>query len=117
MGENEKKVGWLHERVTTPPFSAVARKRVGEWIRQLQKGNMLSLPRSRPMPEVGPRCHELRLNDSGHSWRIVYRIDPAHVVVVAVFAKTTRETPEHVKASCRARLRAYDKELRGEPHG
>lgn len=111
MNKNEKEVVWLHDRVKTPPFSGAARKRVGEWIRQLQRGNVLSLPRSRPMPEIGPRCHELRLKDGGHSWRIVYRTDPAHVVVAAVFAKTTRETPEHVKASCRARLRAYDKDL------
>ena len=113
MGETEKEVVWLHERITTPPFSDQARNKAGGFIRQLQEGEWLSLPVSRPMPAIGPRCHELRINDDGHAWRIVYRIDPGHIVVAAVFPKKTQETPEFVKASCRARLRQYDIELRG----
>jgi phage-related protein len=42
------------------------------------------------MPVVGPRCHELRIQDERASWRVVYRIDPDAVVVVAVFAKKTQ---------------------------
>jgi phage-related protein len=113
MGENEKEVVWLHGRVRTPPFSIAARKKAGELIRDLQDGILLSLPQSRPMPEIGPRCHELRIADQGHAWRIIYRIDPGHVVITAVFSKKTPETPDLVKASCRARLRQYDIEMRG----
>jgi hypothetical protein len=41
------------------------------------------------MPSIGPRCHELRVNDASRTWRIIYRIDPAAIVVVEVFAKAT----------------------------
>jgi hypothetical protein len=27
------------------------------------------------MTAIGPRCHELRAQDAGVTWRIVYRID------------------------------------------
>jgi len=113
MNENGKEVVWLHGQVRTPPFSMAARQRAGELIRDLQDGILLSLPHSRPMPEIGTRCHELRIPDQGHAWRIIYRIDPGHVVIAAVFSKKTAETPELVKASCRARLRQYDIEMRG----
>ena len=113
MSEDEKEVVWLHDRVTTPPFSVGARRETGELIRVLQEGGRLSLPHSRRMPQIGPRCHELRVVDRDQSWRIIYRIDPGHVVVAAVVPKKSRQTPELVKASCRARLRQYDIELRG----
>jgi len=108
-----KEVVWLHGRVKTPPFSEAARNAVGQFIRELQEGRPLALPHSRPMPEIGPRCHELRVEDRDHSWRIIYRIDDAHVVVATIFAKTTQETPEIIKRNCRTRLRRYDQELRG----
>ena len=113
MDETVKEVVWLHVRVKTPPFSEQARLTAGQFIREIQEGRPVSMPHSRPMPEVGSRCHELRLDDREHSWRIIYRIDPAHVVVAAIFAKTTQETPEIVKRNCRARLRKYDLERRG----
>ncbi len=69
---------------------------------------MLSMPRSRPMPSIGPRCHELRIVDEDKSWRIVYRIDPDAVVVVDIFQKATQQTPVLVLEVCRKRLRRYD---------
>jgi ribosome-binding protein aMBF1 (putative translation factor) len=27
------------------------------------------------MPALGPRCHELRIQDAGATWRIIYRLD------------------------------------------
>ena len=33
-------------------------------------------PRSRSMPSIGARCHELRVQDETVTWRLVYRIDP-----------------------------------------
>lgn len=101
----------------TPPFSDAAREETGSLLRQVQYGNALSLPDSEPMPEIGPRCHEVRIPDRDHSWRVIYRIDPEHVLVVAVFAKSTQQTPEFIKAACRARLRRYDQEKRGHANG
>jgi phage-related protein len=61
------------------------------------------------MPVVGPRCHELRVRDSGADWRIVYRLDADAVVVLEVFAKKTRATPKTVIDVCTRRLKEYDR--------
>jgi hypothetical protein len=52
----------------------------GVLLRRLQRGEKLSLPHSRPMPVVGPRCHEPGVQDQDKSWRIVYRIDANAIV-------------------------------------
>lgn len=77
-------------------------------MRRLQKGELLSLPHSRPMPTVGPRCHELRINDKTKSWRIMYRIDADAIVIVDVFEKRTQTTPAETILQCRRRLSVYD---------
>jgi len=69
-------------------------------LRRLQLGEKLVLPHSRPMPSIGARCHELRVNDEGVTWRIIYSIDPDAIIVLEVFAKRTSQTPEHVIAVC-----------------
>jgi phage-related protein len=84
-------------------------------LRRLQRGEVLSLPHSRPMPDIGPRCHELRINDAGVAWRIMYRLDVDAVVIVEVFQKRTQRTPRHVIEDCRRRLRQYDLASREEP--
>jgi phage-related protein len=100
-------------RIRTPPFSLEARVVSGMMLRRLQDGELLGMPISRPMPGIGPRCHELRVRDGDASWRIVYRIDPREVLVVAVFAKKTRATPDEVIRLCRKRLSVYDNPPRG----
>lgn len=67
------------------------------------------MPLSRPMPQIGNGCHELRVTDDGHAWRLVYRCDPDAVVVADVFVKTTRETPHRITDACRRRLADYDR--------
>jgi phage-related protein len=47
----------------------------GVLLRRLQRGDNIPLPHSRPMPRVGKACHELRIQDAGRTWRIVYHID------------------------------------------
>ncbi|HZX13591.1 MAG TPA: type II toxin-antitoxin system RelE/ParE family toxin, partial [Thermodesulfobacteriota bacterium] len=76
MSSKDKPLVWLHGEVKTPPFSTAARVEAGILLRRLQKGEQLSLPNSRPMPSIAPRCHELRINDENTIWRIVYGIDP-----------------------------------------
>ncbi len=99
---------WLSGQVKTPPFSPLARVEAGTLLRRLQRGEVLSLPHSRPMSRIGGRCHELRVVDERASWRIVYRTDPDAIVIVDVFEKKTQQTPQHVIDTCRRRLRAYD---------
>ena len=92
----------------TPPFSAAARLDAGVLLRRLQKGELLSLPQSRPLPVIGPRCHELRIFDRTKSWRIIYRNDADAIVIVDVLEKRTQSTPAQILLQCRQRLSAYD---------
>ncbi len=106
MGRTKPLV-WLHGEVKTPPFSSKGRREAGFLIRLLQSGEMLSLPHSRPMPSIGDACHELRVPDRGHTWRILYANEEDAIVILEVFAKKTSRTPEKVVAACRQRLRRY----------
>ncbi len=106
MGD-AKPLVWLHGEVKTPPFSWEARREAGFFLRQLQMGENLPLPHSRPMPSLGGACHELRVMDEGLSWRIVYAIEEDAIVILAVFPKKTARTPKKVLDSCRLRLRRY----------
>jgi phage-related protein len=108
MNGERKPLVWLHGEIKTPPFTTEARVEAGTLLRLLQEGESLSLPHSRPMPSVGPRCHELRVRDEKRNWRIVYRLDADAIVVVEVFAKTTQQTPPKTLELCRKRLRMYD---------
>ncbi len=44
------------------------------------------------MPSIGRGCHELRVADRGHEWRIVYRVDGDVIVIGDVFEKKTQKT-------------------------
>lgn len=103
----DKPLAWLHGEVKTPPFSQTARLEAGYLLRRLQQGESLGLPRSRPMPTIGPGCHELRVQDSGSTWRIVYYVASDAIVILAVFTKQTRTTPRTVVAACKRRLKEY----------
>lgn len=107
MSKADKPLVWLKGEIKTPPFSALARIEAGVLLRRLQRGESISLPHSRPMPGIGKACHELRIQDGGRSWRIVYCIDVATIVILEVFPKTTTKTPQAVMDICKTRLRLY----------
>ncbi len=113
MADSDKPLVWLAGEVKTPPFSAKARLEAGVLLRRLQRGELLSLPHSRPMPSIGRRCHELRIPDERVTWRVVYRLDEDAVVIGEVFAKKTAQTPESVIDSCQRRFRRYDADAEG----
>jgi phage-related protein len=108
MNVKDKPLVWLHGEVKTPPFSSEARLEVGYLLRLLQGGESLSLPWSRPMPSVGLRCHELRVNDANQTWRIIYRVDSDAVLILEVFSKKTPTTPRQVINTCKKRLSRYE---------
>ena len=110
MDIKQKPLTWLHGAVKSPPFSAAARLEAGFLLRLLQFGNKLALPHSRPMPSIGIRCHELRINDERVTWRIVYRIDLDAILILDVFEKKTTVTPKRVIDVCKERMRSYDHE-------
>jgi len=108
MKQTEKPLVWLHGEVKTPPFSHTGRIEAGYLLRQLQMGEKLLLPHSRPMPSIGSRCHEIRINDENKTWRIVYRIEDDAVIILDVFEKKTQKTPDGVIDNCKRRIRLYE---------
>ena len=108
MTREDKELVWLRSEVKTPPFSVAARREAGLLLRQLQRGEKLSMPHSRPMPTIGRRCHELRIPDEDKTWRIIYRIDDDAIVICEVFAKKDRTTPQYVIEICKKRIKDYD---------
>ncbi|MGE5344472.1 MAG: type II toxin-antitoxin system RelE/ParE family toxin [Acidithiobacillales bacterium] len=80
----------LHGEIRTPPVSVEARKEIGFLLRQLQEGMALSLPASRPMPGIESGCHELRVQDEGHDWRVVYAVERDAILILEVFERARR---------------------------
>ncbi len=107
---DSKELVWLSGEVKTPPFSQSTRVEVGFLLRQLQEGEMLSMPVCKPMSSIGKHCYELRVNDNENSksWRIVYRIDDDAILILDVFAKMTDKTPKKIINNCQKRLKLYD---------
>jgi phage-related protein len=114
MPARDKPLVWLRGEVKTPPFSTAGRLEAGFLLRRLQQGEALGMPHSRPMAAIGRGCHELRVRDAGHNWRLMYRVDRDAVVIAEVFDKKTRQTPKEVLEACRRRLRAYDEAAKGD---
>lgn len=112
MSPHDKPIAWLSGVVRTPPFSTEARIEAGFLLRRLQRGESIGMPHSRPMPSVGPGCHELRIVDATVTWRLVYHVAPTAVVMLAVFAKKTAATPATVIVECRRRLASFHQVMR-----
>jgi len=110
MSPQDKPLAWLHGEIKTPPFSREARLEAGYLLRLLQRGASIGMPHSRPMPAIGPRCHELRIQDKQQTWRVLYRIDADAIVLIEVFSKKTGKTPKGVIDLCKRRLKDYDSE-------
>ena len=60
------------------------------------------------MPTIGKHCHELRIVDENVTWRVIYRIDGDAIVIGAVFAKRTEQTPHKLIKACKRRYNDYD---------
>jgi phage-related protein len=63
------------------------------------------------MPSIGPRCHELRIQDESQTWRIFYRLDADAVVIAEVAKKKTQRTPKSILEACKRRLAQFDRDL------
>jgi|SRR5262245_13080985 len=107
MAKPEKAVVWLHGEIKSPPFSPAARLEAGVLLRWLQQGKSLAMPQSRPLPSIGPGCHEMRIRDRAANWRIFYFVDSDAIVLLEILNKSTRRIRADVIARCRRRLRDY----------
>src|SRR5271168_5380993 len=76
MSQGNRPLVWMEGEIKTPPFSGEARVEAGMLLRRLQRGENIGLPHSRPMPDIGSRCHELRIRDETKNWRIFYITRP-----------------------------------------
>jgi len=108
MSPKDKLLAWMHGEIRSPRFSLAARVEAGFLLQSLQRGEKLSMPHSRPMLSIGPRCHALRIVDERVDWRIVYRVNHDAIVIVEVFEKKSRKTPQSVIDTCWRRHGDYD---------
>ena len=83
-GVEDKPLVWIEGEIKTPPFSISARIEAGVLLRRLQRSENFGLPHSRPMPTIAIHCHELRIPDESHNWRLVYRADEDAVIVLSL---------------------------------
>ena len=61
------------------------------------------------MPQIGKRCHELRVSDGEVEWRVFYAVRPDAIVVIGVEKKGTQRTPKGTIQSCKRRIAAFDR--------
>jgi len=108
MSPDHKPLVWLAMKPKSPPMSLATRTEAGFLLRLLQAGLKVTMPHSRPMPSIGKRCHELRINDEKCTWRIFYRIDDDVIVIIDLDNKKTTKTTLAKIELCKARLADYD---------
>ena len=99
-----KKLIFLTPVLEDRRFPIQARKKIEKLLDQLKNGAMLPMPISKPFPDIGKGCHELRILDF---WRLVYKIDTDAIVVLEIFPKKTQTMPQSVINTCQTRLKAY----------
>lgn len=63
------------------------------------------MPVSKPMPDIGKGCHELRIKNF---WRVPYMITPTEIVVLEVFPKKSQKMPLSEINTCKLRIKAYN---------
>ena len=87
-------------------FPEDVRREFGKVIFDLQKGEKLAMPLSRPMPSVAPGVEELRIRDRSGAYRVFYYTKLADsIVIFHAFVKKTRQTPTHEIALAQKRLK------------
>ena len=65
------------------------------------------------MPTIGRACHELRVVDQKTTWRFIYHVEPEAVVILDVFSKKTKATPQRAIDASKKRLARYKGIRRG----
>lgn len=87
-------------------FPEDVRREFGKVIFDLQKGERLSMPLSRPMSSVAAGVEELRIREPSGTYRAFYYTKLADsILIFHAFAKKTQKTPPHEIALGQKRLR------------
>lgn len=83
-------------RLTIKAFPADVRKEIGKAIFDLQKGEKLVMPLSRPMPSVGAGVGEIRVRDAAGIYRVFYYVKSVRgILVFHAFVKKGQKTPQY----------------------
>lgn len=86
------------------------REDLADVIARLERGQMLSMPLSRPMPSIGPGVHELRFKDRSGIYRVIYFLAGAgRIWLLHAFQKKTQKTPSQNIEVAKDRLRRVPK--------
>jgi phage-related protein len=87
-------------------FPEEIRLEIGKAIFELQKGAKLSMPLSRPMPDIGSNVHEIRVKDRSGAYRVFYvTVEKDKVYVFHAFKKSTQTTAKREIVLGKKRLR------------
>ena len=87
-------------------FPADVRKMIGQAILELQKGEKLFMPLSRPVKLVGPGVEEIRSKDSRGLYRTFYVSQMKdRIIVFHAFMKKTQKTPKQEIKTAKKRLK------------
>ena len=86
-------------------FPEEIRGDLADALARLDAGLALSMPLSRPMPDIGRGVHELRLKDRSGAYRVVYALVVRGTIhVLHAFKKTTQGTSARDLELARKRL-------------
>ncbi len=85
-------------RVALKRFPEGVRRELGKAIFDLQKGEKLSMPLSRPVPPVAEGVEELRVKDRKGAYRVFYLAKLADAILIfhAFTKKTQRTAPREI---------------------
>ena len=87
-------------------FPKEVRHALGEAIFDLQKGEKLGMPVSRPMPSVGAGVSELRIRDRSGTYRAFYYTQSSRgILVFHALMKKTQATPKRDLDLAKLRLK------------
>lgn len=82
-------------RATLQGFPEEIRRELGKAIFDLQKGEKLTIPLSKPMPSVAPGVEELRVKDRTGAYRVFHFTRFASAILIFhAFIKKTEKTPK-----------------------
>lgn len=86
------------------------REDLADAIARLERGHLLSMPLSRPMPSIGKGVHELRFKDRAGIYRIIYFLAGAsRIWLLHAFKKKTQATTPQDIAIAKERLKRTSK--------
>ncbi len=87
-------------------FPSDVREELTDALAQLEAGQRLSMPLSRPMPSIGKGVHELRFRDRAGIYRVVYVFKGEGVItLIHAFVKKSQTTQKNNLELARKRLK------------